>query len=81
MYHVYILKCSDETLYTGIALDLDKRLKEHAEGKGAKYMRARSPFELVYHEEKESQSEALKREHAIKQLTREEKIELIRNCS
>lgn len=77
MYHVYILKCRDNTLYTGITNDLKKRLKEHATKKGAKYVRSRLPFKLVYCERHKSRSAALKREHAIKRLKKTEKIELI----
>jgi putative endonuclease len=77
MYTIYILKCKDNTLYTGITNDLEKRLKDHADGKGAKYTRSRAPFKLVYHEDSSTRSEATKREIAIKKLSREEKLELI----
>lgn len=77
-YFVYILKCSDETLYTGIATDVDRRLEEHnTSPKGAKYTRVRRPVSLVYTEELEDRSSACRREYAIKQLKREEKLELI----
>jgi putative endonuclease len=76
-YFVYILKCADNTLYTGICLDLKQRMKVHRTGKGAKYVKTRLPFILVYQEELPGKSEALKREHAIKQLTRSEKMRLI----
>ncbi|WP_415251179.1 GIY-YIG nuclease family protein [Sulfurimonas sp.] len=77
-YFVYILKCSDETLYTGIATDVDRRLAEHNTSvKGAKYTRVRRPVSLVYTEELIDRSSACKREYAIKQLKRKEKLELI----
>ena len=77
-YFVYILKCKDNTLYTGIATDVQRRLIEHNQtDKGAKYTRVRRPVELVYTEEQEDRSSACKREYAIKQLKREEKLRLI----
>ncbi|NLL30365.1 MAG: GIY-YIG nuclease family protein [Clostridiales bacterium] len=79
MNYVYILKCSDETLYTGWTNNLDKRLEAHNSGKGAKYTRVRLPVKLVYYEEYEDKIEAMKREYAIKRLTRKEKINLIEN--
>ena len=75
---VYILRCADGTLYTGIAPDVEKRLQKHNEGKGAKYTRGRTPVELVYREEHPSRAEASKREYQIKQLSRAEKLELIK---
>lgn len=79
MYTVYILKCADGTLYTGYTNDLKKRINAHNSGKnGAKYTRARRPIELVYTERFRLLSKALKREHAIKQLKREEKLQLIK---
>jgi putative endonuclease len=78
MYHVYIVKCSDNTFYTGIAKDIQKRLEEHNHSpKGAKYTKARRPVKLVYKESCEDRSEASKREYAIKRLTRVEKVALI----
>jgi len=74
---VYILKCGDGTLYTGITDDLPHRLEMHRAGKGAKYTRGRSPLTLVYQEDAESYSEALKREYRIKQLSRVEKQKMI----
>lgn len=74
---MYILRCYDGSLYTGWTTDLEHRVKAHNEGKGAKYTRSRRPVELVYHEEFETKSEALKREAAIKRLSREEKLTLI----
>jgi len=77
-YYVYILKCSDATLYTGITTDLSRRLKEHnSSKKGAKYTMLRRPVELLYSEEHEDRSSASKREYAIKKLSREKKLELI----
>ena len=77
-YFVYILKCSDNTLYTGIATDVNRRLIEHnTSEKGAKYTRVRRPVELVYQEELQDRSSACKREYQIKQLKREEKLRLI----
>lgn len=76
---VYILKCADGTLYTGWTNDLEKRLKAHNSGNGAKYTRSRRPVELVYHESFETKEEAMKREFALKQLSREEKLALIGN--
>lgn len=77
MNYVYILKCGDNSLYTGWTNNLDKRIKAHSEGKGAKYTKARLPVELVYFEEYEDKIEAMKREYAIKQLKRKEKLMLI----
>ena len=76
-WFVYILRCADETLYCGITDDVPKRLEAHRSGKGAKYTRGRGPLELVYTEECDSYSAALKREYAIKQLPRSEKMKLI----
>ena len=77
MYWVYILRCSDGTLYTGITDDVERRLKAHNSGKGAKYTRGRGPVELVYREEQPDKSAALKREAAIKKLSRAQKLLLI----
>lgn len=76
-YTVYILRCADGTLYTGCTNDLDRRLKAHSAGKGAKYTRARLPVELVYREPAADKSQALRREAAIKALCRGEKLALI----
>lgn len=78
-WYVYILRCKDGTLYTGSTDDVARRLAVHNSGKGAKYTRSRTPVEVVYTEECESYSAALKREYAIKQLTRQQKLELIIN--
>ena len=77
MNYVYILRCNDNSLYTGWTKNLEKRLKVHASGKGAKYTKARLPIELVYFEEFEDKIEAMRREYVIKQLTRKEKLILI----
>ena len=73
----YILKCADNTLYTGWTTDLQKRLNAHNQGKGAKYTRSRRPVTLVYHEIFETKEEAMRREYEVKELTRKEKIALI----
>ena len=81
MNYTYILKCNDDTLYTGWTNNLEKRIKDHNDGKGAKYTKTRRPVELVYYEKFETKEEAMKREYAIKQLTRTQKILLIKKES
>jgi len=81
MNYVYIALCADGTLYTGWTTDISRREKAHNEGKGAKYVRSRLPVKIVYFEEYEAKSDALKREIAIKKLTRAEKLELVKNFS
>jgi putative endonuclease len=77
-FSVYILKCADQTLYTGIAKDVSKRIIEHnTHEKGAKYTRARRPVALVYTQEFENRSEAQKEECRIKKFTRTEKLKLV----
>ena len=76
-WYVYILRCGDGSLYTGIAVDVQARLAVHRSGKGAKYTRGRGPLEIVYTEKCLTKSEALKREFAIKAFSREEKENLI----
>lgn len=76
-YWVYIIQCGDSTLYTGITTDVERRLKEHQMGNGAKYTRGRGPLQIVYRELCPDKSAALRREYAIKQLTRREKEKLI----
>ena len=76
-WYVYILLCRGQTLYCGISDDVLRRLEQHRSGKGAKYTRGRGPLELVYTEECDSYSDALKREYAIKRLPRGEKLKLI----
>ena len=75
--YTYILKCADGTLYCGWTNDLEKRLKVHNDGKGAKYTRSRLPVTLVYYEEFETAKEAQKREYQMKNLSRKEKLKLI----
>lgn len=79
-YYVYILKTESNTLYTGITNNLEKRVRDHKNksGKGAKYTRAFGALEVVYSEKFVTRSEALKREHTIKQLTRKQKEELLK---
>lgn len=77
MNYTYIVKCSDGTLYTGWTNDLEKRLDAHNSGKGAKYTKTRRPVTLAYYEEFETKELAMKREYAIKQLRKKEKLKLI----
>ena len=78
MYYVYILKCADETLYTGIAVDLKKRIDEHnSSDLGAKYTRYRRPVQLVYSKKFRNRSTASKEEVRVKSLSRKEKLEMI----
>jgi len=78
VYYLYILKCKDKTLYTGITVDLARRLREHNSSKlGAKYTRARRPVKLVYSKKFRNRSLASKAESKMKKLTRAEKIKLI----
>jgi putative endonuclease len=82
MYHLYILKCADDTLYTGITVDLARRVGEHNSSKlGAKYTRSRRPVELVYSKKFSNRSLASKAENRIKKLSRGEKESIIKkNC-
>lgn len=77
MYYTYIVECKDKTYYTGYTCNIEKRIKAHNEGKGAKYTRCRVPVHVVYIEESQTKSEAMKREYAIKQLSRKQKEVLI----
>lgn len=77
----YILRCSDGTLYTGWTNDIEKRLAAHNDGTGAKYTRGRRPVELVYYEEFATKQEAMRREVAIKKLSRAEKMKLVSGLS
>ena len=79
MHYCYILKCSDNTLYCGYTNNIEKRLCVHNAGKGAKYTQKRLPVQLVYSEEFLAKSDAMKREYQIKQLTRVQKLQLIKN--
>ena len=76
-WYIYILRCGDGTLYTGITDDVERRLAAHRAGKGAKYTRGRGPLELVYREKAEDKSAALRRESQIKRLSRADKLRLI----
>ena len=78
-YWVYILRCADGTLYTGITNDVPRRLAAHNSGRGAKYTRGRGPVELVYREACGEKSAALRREAAVKRLSREEQLRLRRD--
>ena len=77
MHYTYMLRCKDNTYYTGYTNDLEKRVKAHNEGKGAKYTKGRRPVELVYYEEYEDKHSAMRREWEIKQLARKEKEKMI----
>jgi len=77
MWYIYILECSDSTLYTGITTDVNRRLLEHNSGKGAKYTRMKRPVILKALFEAKNRSEASKEEYRIKKLSREEKLKLI----
>jgi putative endonuclease len=76
-YYVYILQCSDHTLYTGYTNNLKRRLKEHNESRGRHYTSGRGPVKLIYSEEFQTQREAMRRELKIKSWTREKKLALI----
>lgn len=76
MWTVYIIRCADGSLYTGITKDVEMRLAQHNSGRAAKYTRSRLPVELVYREDVADRATALKREHAIKQLPKEKKLQL-----
>jgi putative endonuclease len=75
--HVYLLRCGDGTFYIGMALDIEKRLAQHAAGKGAKYTRSRGPLKLLWSEGPMTVSRALRREHQLKQLTKVQKLALV----
>lgn len=75
-WFVYLLKCADDTLYCGITNNLDKRIKTHNSGKGAKYTKGRCPVILIKHFEVVDKSAALKLEYKIKQMSKEEKLKL-----
>lgn len=81
MNYIYILECSDKSLYTGWTTDVYKRLKCHNSGKGAKYTRGRTPVKLKYFEEFKTKTQAMKREYEIKQFSREKKLKLIAESS
>lgn len=78
-FSLYIVRCADGALYTGIATDVDKRLAEHASGvRGAKFLRGRGPLEVVFAEAVGDRASALRLEHRVKRLTRAQKLELVR---
>ena len=79
MYYVYILRCSDDSLYTGITTDVKRRFLEHKNGKASKYTYSRKPKEIVYTEEYSDRGSALKREIEIKKLRRKDKLRIIKN--
>jgi predicted GIY-YIG superfamily endonuclease len=80
MWTVYIVRCADSSLYTGIAKNVEERINLHNAGRGAKYTRSRLPVELVYSESAENRATALRREFVIKRLEREGKKKLIESC-
>jgi putative endonuclease len=80
-WHVYIVQCADQTLYTGVAKDVDTRVSQHNNGRGAKYTRGRRPVELVYSEPVADRSTALRREYAIKRMSTAKKFGLITTSS
>ena len=77
MWILYIIKCNDNSLYTGITTNIERRIIEHSSDKGAKYTRGKGPFELIYKEKYRTRGEASKREYKIKQLSHLEKMALI----
>lgn len=77
-WFVYIIKCSDNTLYTGITVDVQARIRVHNSGSGSKYVKPRRPATLVYEEECLSRSEATKRELEIKKLSKQQKLRIIK---
>ncbi len=79
MYHLYILKCKDGSLYTGITTDVARRFEEHKSGKGGRYTRAKGVKKVVYTEECKNRSLASKREAEVKKFSRVEKLSLIKN--
>lgn len=76
-HHVYVLRCADDTLYTGYTTDVERRVEEHEDGEGARYTRGRTPVELVHVETYETRSAACSREAEIKAMRREGKLELV----
>ncbi|SEK93826.1 putative endonuclease [Haloferax larsenii] len=77
VHFVYVLRCSDDSLYTGYTTDVERRVAEHDAGEGAKYTRGRTPVELVHVESYDSKSKAMSREYEIKQLSRRQKLDLV----
>ena len=80
MWTVYIVRCADSSLYTGIAKNVEERINLHNAGRGAKYTRSRRPVELVYSESVDNRATALRREIVIKRLERDDKKKLIESC-
>lgn len=78
VWYIYILECADQSLYTGITDDVEKRLEAHRMGKGAKYTRGRAPLTLRYVEQAQDRAQAQRREYAIKQMPRQQKLDLCR---
>ena len=76
-WYVYIILCSDSSLYSGITTDIERRFQQHAEGRGAKYFRGRQPLQVVYLENHNSRSSASKREYQIKAMNRVEKRSMV----
>ncbi len=81
MYYIYIVCCSDDTLYTGSTTDINKRIAAHNSGKGAKYTRGRLPVQLVYQEQLADKGAALSREREIKKMSRQQKLQMIANLN
>lgn len=77
VHWVYVIECDDGSFYTGYTTDVERRVREHDRGEGAKYTRGRTPVELVHREQFESKSAAMSREYEIKQLSRTEKEQLV----
>ena len=77
MNYIYIIKCGDNSLYTGWTNNLEKRFQEHCKGQGAKYTKGRGPLEIVYHEVFDNKIDAMKKEYSIKKLSRKEKDILV----
>ncbi|HEV8666339.1 MAG TPA: GIY-YIG nuclease family protein [Candidatus Paceibacterota bacterium] len=80
MYYVYILECADKSLYTGITTNVERRFNEHKNGTGSKSVRGKRAVKIVYTERKLNRSTASKREAAIKKLSRQEKLDLIKSA-
>ena len=78
MYFVYLIKCKDGTLYTGITTDVKRRFKEHSLGRGGAYTRARKVVKILYSEKQKNRSSALKRESEIRKLTHKQKLNLVK---
>lgn len=81
MHYVYIVECSDGSLYTGYTTDVERRVEEHNSGNGAKYTRGRNPVSVVYTESFETKSDAMSREYEIKQLSRSQKEAVIEDSN